>query len=41
LQVAKQCNNVYQFETLASMKDKPISWNEAIQNDQKELSKGI
>ncbi|KAK2435360.1 Sec14p phosphatidylinositol transfer family protein [Trifolium repens] len=39
-EVAKQCNNVYQFETLASMKDKPISWNEAIQNDQKELSKG-
>ncbi|WJX51410.1 hypothetical protein P8452_37610 [Trifolium repens] len=39
-EVAKQCNNVYQFETLASMKDKPVSWNEEIQNDQKELSKG-
>ncbi|CAJ2679315.1 unnamed protein product [Trifolium pratense] len=37
-EAAKQCNNVYQFETLA--KDKPVSWNEAIQNDQKKLSKG-
>ncbi|GAU47468.1 hypothetical protein TSUD_90360, partial [Trifolium subterraneum] len=39
-EAAKQCNNVYQFEKLASMKDKPTSWKEAIQNDQKGLSKG-
>ncbi|XP_058759033.1 phosphatidylinositol/phosphatidylcholine transfer protein SFH3-like [Vicia villosa] len=39
-EVAKQCNNVYKFDTLVSMKDKPMSWNEAIQNDQKALSKG-
>lgn len=41
MQVAKQCNNVYKFDTLVSMKDKPMSWNEAIQNDQKALSQGI
>ncbi|CAL5212404.1 unnamed protein product [Lathyrus oleraceus] len=39
-EVAKQCNNVYKFDTLVSMKDKPMSWNEAIQNDQKALSQG-
>ncbi|CAI8616968.1 unnamed protein product [Vicia faba] len=39
-EVAKQCNNVYKFDTLVSLNDKPMSWNEAIQNDQKALSKG-
>ncbi|CAK8576576.1 unnamed protein product [Lathyrus sativus] len=38
-EVAKHCNNVYKFDTLIS-KEKPISWNEAIQNDKKAFSKG-
>lgn len=40
LQVAKQCN-AYQFDTLVSMNDKQVSWEESLQNDQKALSKSI
>ncbi|RHN61321.1 putative cellular retinaldehyde binding/alpha-tocopherol transport, CRAL/TRIO [Medicago truncatula] len=37
-EVAKQCN-AYQFDTLVSMNDKQVSWEESLQNDQKALSK--